>query len=72
MAKHKEPLNTDSFNRLVRKLVNAEVEVANRPGDTDAVRKRTKARKKYHEALGMVLPPPLARCVSVSVPSTQS
>ena len=65
MAQRKEPLNTDSFNRLVRKLVNAEIEVANRPGDIDAIRARTKARKVYHEALSMALPPPPARCMPV-------
>ena len=37
--------NAASFNRLVRKLVRAEIAVANRPGDSEAVRARTKARK---------------------------
>lgn len=61
MAQRKEPMNTYSFNRLVRKLVNTEIEVANRPGDSDAMRARTKARKAYREALDMALPAPPAR-----------
>jgi hypothetical protein len=65
MAQRKE-LDTASFNRLVRKMVRAEIEASNRPGDTDAVRSRTKARKAYQQALAMALPSPPARCVPVS------
>lgn len=73
MAQRKEELNTASFNpasfnRLVRKLVRAEIEAANRPGDTDAVRVRTKARRAYQQALGVALPSPPARCVPVPEP----
>lgn len=70
MAQRKYPMNTDSFNRLVRKLVNAEIEVANRPGDAEAVRARTKARKAYREALDMALPAPPARSVPVPALAT--
>jgi len=65
MGQRKEELNTASFNRLVRKMVRTEIEAATRPGDTDAVRARTKARKVYQHALGMALPPAPARCTPV-------
>ena len=65
IAQRKEELNTASFNRLGRKMVRAEIEAANRPGDTDAARARTKARKAYQQALAMALPSPPARCIPV-------
>jgi hypothetical protein len=65
MSKRKEPLNTGSFHRLVQKLVKIEIELACRPGDTEAVRARKKARQAYRDALEMALPSPPTHCISV-------
>ena len=68
MAQRKMELNTARFNRLVRKMVRAEIEAATRPGDTDAVRARTKARKAYQQALLVALPSAPARCIPIPEP----